>query len=379
MSLYKHKYKTADGTKLSDHWYYRFNRDGKTYTGSTGTSNKTAAAKFEDAKKNEINEAKAEQKTKTLTISDALTLYGDAMAHSGQHTNILGRCRKLLGFSVDKRILKPIKVFGFDGQRKFNSLSMADAQALVIARRNEGVRNATILAEMSTFSQTIKMMKKLEYEVPEIDFSELKRDNSVKPAKGRVRWLNGAEEKAFLEQLHPDTVVRGAGGLKTYAERQDGYDLAVMYLNLGPRYNEFASLKWEDVDLIKRKIYLYRSKTENESTLDMPNVVFAVLSRRIKAKRDDQVYVFEDSTCKTHRKYAPGVFRAAYRRAGLKGCSIHTMRHTYAAKFIQNEGTLYELQQQLGHSSSATTQIYAHLAPNQGSARSVTIMNRLNS
>ena len=124
-------------------------------------------------------------------------------------------------------------------------------------------------------------------------------------------------------------------------------------------------------------IYLYRTKTDNESTLDMPDVVCDVLARRLRHKRADQVYVFEDARCQGHRKYAPGVFRAAYRRAKIKGASIHTMRHTYAAKFIQNGGTLYELQQQLGHSSSSTTQIYAHLAPNQGSARSREIMNRL--
>ena len=378
MSLYKHKYKTAEGTKLSDHWYYRFNRDGKTYTGSTGTSNKTSAAKFEDAKKNEANEAKHKVKTKTLTINEALAKYCDAMAHSGQHVNILGRARKLQGMSKDKRTLKPIKVFGFDGQRDFGSLTMADLQSLVIARRSEGAANATILTELSTFSQTVKMIKKLGFEVPTIDFSELKKDNSVRPAKSRVRWLNAAEEKGFLKQLHPDTPIHGGYGLKNQAARQDGHDLAVMYLNLGPRYNEFASLKWEHVDLDKRVIYLYRTKTDNESTLDMPAVVYEVLARRFKSKRNDQVYLFEDSKCEVHRKYAPGVFRAAYRRAGIRGASVHTMRHTYAAKFIQNGGTLYELQQQLGHSSSSTTQIYAHLAPNQGSARSVAIMDRLN-
>lgn len=127
-----------------------------------------------------------------------------------------------------------------------------------------------------------------------------------------------------------------------------------------------------------KRIYLFRTKTDNESTLDMPAVVYEVLARRFEHKRDDQLFVFESDDCESHRKYAPGIFRAAYRRAGIRGASIHTMRHTYAAKFIQNGGTLYELQQQLGHSSSSTTQIYAHLAPNQGSARSVAIMDRLN-
>jgi hypothetical protein len=71
----------------------------------------------------------------------------------------------------------------------------------------------------------------------------------------------------------------------------------------------------------------------------MPTVVFEVLTRRFKSKRSDQAYLFEDSKCEAHRKYAPGVFRAAYRRAGIRGASVHTMN--WPTKNGRHEGLVF--------------------------------------
>lgn len=119
------------------------------------------------------------------------------------------------------------------------------------------------MTELSCLSQTIKMMDKLDFQVPEIDFSALKKDNGIKAAKHRLRWLSRDEEAAFLVQLHPDTPVQNSHIPEIHAARQDAHDLATMYLNMGPRYNEFASLRWSDVNLNKREIALYRTKTDN--------------------------------------------------------------------------------------------------------------------
>ena len=49
--------------------------------------------------------------------------------------------------------------------------------------------------------------------------------------------------------------------------------------------------------------------------------------------------------------------------AGLPDVRIHDLRHTYASLLINNGVSLYEVQELLGHSSSAMTQRYAHLQP----------------
>jgi site-specific recombinase XerD len=40
---------------------------------------------------------------------------------------------------------------------------------------------------------------------------------------------------------------------------------------------------------------------------------------------------------------------------------IHDLRHSFASFLVNNGRTLYEVQRLLGHSSSKTTQRYAHL------------------
>jgi integrase len=70
----------------------------------------------------------------------------------------------------------------------------------------------------------------------------------------------------------------------------------------------------------------------------MPDVVFELMKRRYAARRAGQEFVFESKDKEGHRKYATRAFESAYRRAGIKDASIHTMRHTFAAKFVQNGG-----------------------------------------
>jgi site-specific recombinase XerD len=56
-------------------------------------------------------------------------------------------------------------------------------------------------------------------------------------------------------------------------------------------------------------------------------------------------------------------FRALFRGCGIKGVSVHTLRHTFASHLVMNGADIYTVQKLLGHSSIKTTEIYAHLAP----------------
>jgi site-specific recombinase XerD len=47
---------------------------------------------------------------------------------------------------------------------------------------------------------------------------------------------------------------------------------------------------------------------------------------------------------------------------GLDDMRIHDLRHSFASTLVNNGATLYEVQKLLGHSRSATTERYAHLA-----------------
>ena len=377
MSLYKHKYKTSQGIVESTVWYFRFNRDGKTYAGSTGSSNKTTAARFEEKKKREIDEQLKNPDTKSVTIEEAFGIYEKASAKHKQLANIKSRIMKMLGSTTDTRTRTIVPVFGFDGNRKFESLTTADLQTLVLKRRAEGTADGTILTELGTLSQTIILLRKLDHAVPNIDFKDLKKDNAVRPSKGRLRFLSRAEEASFLDQLDPETVFKRQLGNEEYEQRQDAFDLATCLLDIGGRYSEITGLRFEDLNIKKGTIALWRNKVQNESTLGMTSRVKAVLQRRLDNKRDDQVYVWEARDRKSARKHSPKVFQTAFERAGITGATLHTLRHTFASKLAQNGATLQEIKELMGHSSIVTTMIYAHLLENKAAKRAVEILDGL--
>jgi integrase len=380
--LYKHEYYVKDKTtgeqvlKESENWYHRFHRNGKSYIGSTGCSNRTHAVRYVEKLKRDIDVKHALGDTKAVTIKVAIETYLDTIKGTSKYKMVNMRLAKMLGSMKDKRTQKIISVWGFDGNRQFDSLTDADVQQFIIERRKLGNSNGTILTELAALSQVVILTKKLGFLIPSIDFAELKKDNKVRPSKGRLRYLTKDEEDLLLYHLDPNNDQVGTGGDLKFAQRQDAYDLAVLLLDIGGRYSEIAHLKWTDIDLAAKSVSLWRSKVNNESVLNLTKRSLTVLARRAKAKRDDQVFVFEAKDGSA-RNYSPGAFQSAFARAKLVGCTIHTIRHTFASKLVQNGVTTHELQSLLGHSSPTTTAIYAHLSPSQVSGKATDILNNL--
>lgn len=386
MSLLKHKFKLKDGsTSVSTDWYYRFSYKNKTYFGSTKTSNKTLAAKVETKKKQDLI-AKCELgESENITVKQAFENYLSSISHSGEYHNIECHTKKLMGSKKDNRTGdgtgEPIKVFGFDAERSFDSITMADVQKLVVARRKEGNKDGTILYELVTFSRTIKINRNLGYSAPNINFAVLKKDNQIRASKGKLRYLSVDEEQRLLHQLSPETVVRGVqSGVfsddKIRLYRQDIYDLTVILLGTGARYSEIANLPWKSVDLINKTIHIYRPKVKNESVLSMTKRVADVLTRRANDPNKDETHVFTSKEGGP-RKYAPGAFVSACERAGIKGITLHSLRHTTASRLVQAGLSLYEVQNILGHASHVTTARYAHLVPNQAMSKAANALNQI--
>ena len=78
------------------------------------------------------------------------------------------------------------------------------------------------------------------------------------------------EEKRLLTELDPkiDIPYRPPYEYRPAKEnkaRQDNYDLTMLLLDTGGRYEEIAGLAWDRVNLDDRSINLWRAKVKNES------------------------------------------------------------------------------------------------------------------
>ncbi|WP_027091420.1 tyrosine recombinase XerS [Cohnella thermotolerans] len=148
-----------------------------------------------------------------------------------------------------------------------------------------------------------------------------------------------------------------------------------LILNSGLRVSELVNLNVDDLDLKKKLTYVYR-KGKNDDTFKTPvyfrqdavedlEAYLRLRELRYKApKREKALFLAiangkKEGSRMTKRAVQEMVIKYA-KRFGKPYLSVHKLRHSFATDYyLRND--LYKTQEQLGHASPETTQIYAHL------------------
>jgi site-specific recombinase XerD len=148
-----------------------------------------------------------------------------------------------------------------------------------------------------------------------------------------------------------------------------------LILNSGLRVSELVNLNLDDLDFKKKLAYVYR-KGKNDDTFKTP-VYFRqdavwdleqyLIQREIRykaPKREKALFLAiangkKEGSRMTKRAIQEMVMKYA-KRFGKPYLSVHKLRHSFATDYYLNND-LYKTQEQLGHASPETTQIYAHL------------------
>jgi integrase len=133
-------------------------------------------------------------------------------------------------------------------------------------------------------------------------------------------------------------------------------------LGTGMRLEEAASLERRQLDFARKAITLELTKRSRPRTITMSEQVVGTL--RALPVRLGCPYVFWHGEGERYHNLSSQL-AAIGKRAGVR-FRRHDLRHRYAVDYLRDGGSIYDLQQILGHVSIKTTEIYLdYLTPDE--------------
>lgn len=205
-----------------------------------------------------------------------------------------------------------------------------------IEARAADVKPGTVVKEMSVLKHCLKLA---------VEWAELNQNPAAgarlpKLPPGKTRYLAPGELKAAL-QLAPDWL-RAPMAFAACT---------------GVRRGEMLSLRWMDVDMKNRRLYLRETKNGALRILPIPESALTVLRSLPQGAPGDAVFAGVDPT------FLSVYTKRVFKRLKITDASFHTLRHTAASWMVQQGVDLYAVGQILGHKTPRMTQRYAHLSP----------------
>lgn len=161
------------------------------------------------------------------------------------------------------------------------------------------------------------------------------------------------------------------------------YDLIFLDLHTGLRRGEISALKWKNIDLKNKKLYVMKSayrasnsgvklkepKTKSSKrAIDIGDQAINLLNN-LKSNiekeniEEDFVFTMPDNSI-VSPDYITKKFIQFTKNTDFSDHSFHDIRHTHASLLLKKGAPMKAVQERLGHSSIQTTiDIYSHLVP----------------
>ncbi|MDO8509183.1 MAG: tyrosine-type recombinase/integrase [Nanoarchaeota archaeon] len=133
----------------------------------------------------------------------------------------------------------------------------------------------------------------------------------------------------------------------------------------GLRVSELVNLKKDDLNLQEKIGWVRRGKGGKDRLITLSVNLAGELKDYFEMKGKDKVYVFSKDKPLTTRNIQK-IIKGTRIRAGInKKVTPHTLRHSFATHLLEAGTDIRFIQSMLGHSSIATTQIYAHVSTDE--------------
>lgn len=222
---------------------------------------------------------------------------------------------------------------------KLGDIGEDEIEELVGKLQSDGNSAATINSKLSVL-QTLLRMSCNEWRV----IDRVPRFRRLKEKVGRLRTISPDEESRMIALL------RRTG-------RHDAADLYIVLLDTGASLGEVLGLEWTGVDMVRGTMQIH-VESDRGRIIPMSRRVRSILARRMRAQIETP---FSNMTYQ-QAEYNWKWVRKQMGLGGDSGFVIHSLRHTFASRTVQNGIGLAALKVLLGHSTIRLTERYAQFS-----------------
>jgi len=190
-------------------------------------------------------------------------------------------------------------------------------------------------------------------------------------------------EYNLLTEEQIETILRGdIPKWSKMATAKRNRALVILLIQSGLRVSELAHLKIEDLDFEQHSIRVSHGKGDKFRYTTFPELSDRFVGEYLEERHSgncggESGLLFENNGKPFTRQGITTLVRAYVKRAvGRNDIGSHDLRHAYASWLITHGTELEQIQALLGHSSYATTVIYAsHLCPKRISQNANNVWN----
>ncbi|GHU42255.1 hypothetical protein FACS1894190_11370 [Spirochaetia bacterium] len=141
--------------------------------------------------------------------------------------------------------------------------------------------------------------------------------------------------------------------------------LLTLAYSSGLRVGELVKLRKENIDFIRKTIYLHDAKGRKDRYTILSETAEKAIKGYCQMYSIEEGWLFPSWTDDKHLtiRTAQKVFDAALEKTGIKKeASIHSLRHSFATHLLETGTDISFIKDLLGHNSIRTTERYAHIA-----------------
>jgi integrase/recombinase XerD len=143
------------------------------------------------------------------------------------------------------------------------------------------------------------------------------------------------------------------------------YCLLLTLIDTGIRLSELANLKVDDIDY-EQNLFRVMGKSQKERFVPFGRrVAKALMKYQLKCRPEpmgtENFWLRRDGQPLLPKRIEK-LISAYGKKAGLKRCYAHKLRHTSSVMYLRNGGDVFSLQKKLGHRSLVMTRHYSNLA-----------------